>query len=53
MKKSFRKLKGIWNKAGGVTFKSTEELRTWRISLWLSTEQKLRNMKKKLLKKSL
>lgn len=35
-----KKLKGIWDKAGGVSFKSERELRTWRRSLWSSAEKR-------------
>lgn len=37
---SFKKLKGVWDKAGGVSFKSEKDLKTWRRSLWTSTEKR-------------
>lgn len=37
---SLKKLKGIWDKAGGISFRSARELRTWRRSLWSSTEKR-------------
>lgn len=37
---SFKELKGVWDKAGGIPFKSERELRTWRRSLWSSTEKR-------------
>ncbi|OGH39084.1 MAG: hypothetical protein A3B44_03230 [Candidatus Levybacteria bacterium RIFCSPLOWO2_01_FULL_38_21] len=38
--KSFKKLKGIWEKAGGISFKSDKELTAWRKSLWISAEKR-------------
>lgn len=37
---SLKKLKGIWDKAGGVSFRSNRDLRTWRRSLWSSAEKR-------------
>ena len=37
---SFKKLKGIWEKAGGTPFKSDKELTAWRKSLWTSAEKR-------------
>ena len=37
---SFKKLKGIWKKAGGIRFKSDKELTAWRKSLWTSAEKR-------------
>lgn len=35
-----KKLKGVWSKAGGISFKSEADLRSWRKSLWSSTEKR-------------
>lgn len=40
MDKSFMKLAGIWDKAGGIPFKTDADLRAWRKSLWSSTEKR-------------
>jgi len=37
---SLKKLKGVWDKAGGIPFKSDKELKAWRRSLWASTEKR-------------
>jgi hypothetical protein len=37
---SLKKLKGVWDKTGGVAFKSDKELASWRKSLWTSTEKR-------------
>ena len=37
---SLKRLKGIWKKAGGVSFKTDKELATWRKSLWAATEKR-------------
>lgn len=37
---SLKKLKGVWDKAGGISFRSEKELKAWRKSLWSSTEKR-------------
>jgi len=37
---SLKKLKGIWDKAGGVAFNSDKELKTWRKGLWSAAEKR-------------
>ena len=37
---SLKNLKGAWNKAGGIPFKSEADLRSWRKSLWATTEKR-------------
>ena len=36
---SLRNLKGTWDKAGGTAFETEEDLKSWRKSLWASTEK--------------
>ncbi|MEK7581696.1 MAG: hypothetical protein AAB512_05460 [Patescibacteria group bacterium] len=42
-KESLKKLKGVWEKSGGVKIKTDKDLRAWRRSLWSSFESKLSN----------
>lgn len=44
--KSFKKLKGIWNKVSDIRFKTDNELKLWRNSLWSSTEKRIKNLAK-------
>jgi len=39
--KSLRKLKGVWAKFGGITLKSDAEIRSWRKSIWSTTNKRL------------
>lgn len=43
---SLKKLKGAWDKAGGISFKSQKELKAWRRSLWTSTEKRFASASK-------
>lgn len=40
-KEAMVKLKGSWDRFGGIKFAKEKELRAWRRSLWASTEKRL------------
>lgn len=40
-KEAMAKLKGSWDRLGGIKFTKEKELRAWRRSLWTSTEKRL------------
>ena len=43
---SLKKLKGIWNKISDIRFRTDDEFKLWRKSLWFSTEKRIKNSAK-------
>lgn len=39
--KALEKLKGVWDKAGGVKFSTEDELSAWRKKLWATFEKRI------------
>lgn len=39
--RALEKLKGVWDKAGGVKFSTEDELSAWRKKLWATFEKRI------------